>query len=197
MTREQFLAGLKRSLGGMSEAEQKEILYDYAEHFRMGAADGKSEEQIAQALGNPRLLGRSYRIDSLLEEPAEGGGVKAGSVVRAVFASVSLGFFNLIFVLGPFLGLVGIMIGLWACAVALPLCGLAVVLASILSAAAPFLQGYIDLGGIHPAVTFFAGIGVSGLGVLAALGMWELSKLFIKMIAAYVRFNARVVTRRR
>jgi uncharacterized membrane protein len=197
MTREQFLADLKRALSGMSDTEKREILYDYAEHFRMGAADGKSEEQIARALGNPRLLGRSYRIDSLLEEPSDGGGVKAGSVVRAVFASVSLTFFNLIFILGPFLGLVGVMIGLWAVAVALPLSGVATVLASVLYGIAPFFRGYISLGGVNPAVLFFAGIGVAGLGLLSVLGMWKLSGLFIQMTAAYIRLNARVVTRRR
>jgi uncharacterized membrane protein len=197
MTREQFLASLKSALGGMTDTEKREILYDYAEHFRMGAADGKSEEQIAQALGNPRLLGRSYRIDSLLDEPKGGGGVKAGSVVRAVFVSASLGFFNLVFVLGPFLGLVGVMIGLWAAAVTLPLVGLAVALAPILTVIAPFTHGYIALGGLNPVSMFFAGIGVTGLGVMAVMGMWKLSRYFIWVIAAYVRLNARIVTRRR
>jgi uncharacterized membrane protein len=193
MRREQFISELKRALGGMSEAEKREILYDYAEHFRMGTADGKTEEEISRALGNPRLLGKSYRIDSLLEEPREGGAVKAGSVVRAVFASASLGFFNLIFVLGPFIGLVGVMIGLWAGAVSLPLSGVALFVGSI---AAPFFRGFVDLGGLHPLVVFFGGIGVAGLGLLAVIGMWKLSILFTRMTAAYVRFNARIVTRR-
>jgi uncharacterized membrane protein len=193
MNREQFIAELKRALGGMAEAEKREILYDYAEHFRMGAADGKSEEQIAQALGSPRLLGKSYRIDSLLDESPEGGAVRPRSIVRAVFASASLGFFNLIFVLGPFVGLVGVMLGLWAVAAALPLTGVALFVGS---AAAPLFRGYVDLGGVHPVVVFFCGVGVAGLGLLAVLGMWKLSVLFMRMTAAYVRFNARIVTRR-
>ena len=40
-------------------------------------------------------------------------------------------------------------------------------------------------------------IGVAALGVLAVIGMWKLSLLFIRMVAAYVRFNARLVARRR
>ena len=107
MTREQFMTELKRSLGRRPEAERNEILYDYEEHFRMGAADGKSEEEIARSLGNPRMLGKSFEIDALLEAPASGAGVTAASVMRAVFASLSLTFFNVIVVLGPLLGLVG------------------------------------------------------------------------------------------
>jgi uncharacterized membrane protein len=194
MTRENFLSDLKRALGGMTDQERRDVMYDYEEHFRMGAAEGKSEEEIARSLGNPRMLGKSYAIDVLLEEPKGGGGVTATSVLRALFASISLTFFNVIFVLGPFLGLVGGMIGLWAAAASLPLAGLGVLLSPVAAAIVP---QYFSLAGMNPAVLFFAGAGVTGLGVLAVLGMWKLSQLFVKMTAAYVRFNARIVTRRK
>ncbi len=194
MTREAFVTELARSLGRMPEADRKEILYDYEEHFRMGIADGKNEEEIARALGNPRVLGKSFAIDAMLEAPASGTGVTAGSVMRAVFASMSLTIFNVIFVLGPFLGLVGVMIGLWAAAVSLPLAGLGTFLSPI---AALILPRYVSLAGMNAAFILFAGIGVAGLGVLAVIGMWKLSRLFVLMIAAYVRFNARIVTRRK
>jgi uncharacterized membrane protein len=194
MNREKFIAELRRSLGRMTEKDRSEALYDYEEHFRMGAVDGKTEEQIAASLGNPRSLGASYAIDMLLEAPREGGAVRAASVVRAVFASVSLTFFNIIFVLGPFLGLVAVMIGLWSIAPSLALSGLALFLAPLAGA---ILPSWISLGGLHPALLVFTGIALAGLGVLCAIGMWQLSRLFVKMIAAYVRFNARVVTRRK
>ncbi len=194
MTRQAFVAELARALGRMPETDRKEILYDYEEHFRMGLTDGKSEEEIARSLGNPRVLGRSFAIDAMLEAPASGAGVTAGSVMRAVFASMSLTIFNVIFVLGPFLGLVGVMIGLWAAAVSLPLAGLGTFLSPI---AALILPRYVSLAGMNAAFLLFAGIGVAGLGLLAVIGMWKLSRLFVLMIAAYVRFNARIVTRRR
>ena len=193
MTREHFTAELKRSLGRMSVAERKEILYDYEEHFRMGTADGKSEEEIARSLGNPRVLGRSFQIDALLEAPASGTGVTAVSVMRALFASLSLTIFNVIFILGPLLVLVGGMIGLWAAAVSLPLAGLAALLSPF---AALIVPRYFSLAGMNAAFIFFAGIGIAGLGILSVIGMWRLTRLFVLMIAAYVRFNARIVTRR-
>ena len=194
MKREQFLSQLKRSLGRMPEPERREILGDYEEHFRMGAAEGKTEEEIALALGHPRAIGGSYRIDSLLEERGEGAGVSVSSVLRAVFASSSLTVFNALFVLGPFCGLVAVMICLWAAAASLGLAGVGVVLGTI---ASPILPQYITLGGLSPAFTLFAGIGTAALGFLAGFGMWKLTRLFLMMIAGYVRFNVRIVTRRR
>lgn len=194
MNAQQFIAELRKGLGGMAEAEKREILADYEEHFRMAAADGRSEEQAAQALGNPRVIGRSYRIDSMLDESREGGAAGAKAVVRAVFASVSLTFFNILFVLGPLAGLAGGMIGLWAGAVSLPIAGLAAILSPIAVLVAP---QHVTLGGVSPLFVLFAGIGVAALGLLAVIGMWQLTRLFIRMIAAYVRFNARIVTRRK
>jgi len=194
MNQERFLSELKRSLGAMEESEKRDILSDYEEHFRMGLAEGKNEEQIAGSLGNPRILGKSYAIDSLLEEPKEGGGITAASVLRAVFASISLTFFNVIVVLGPFLALVGVMVALWAAAVSLLLSGLAIVLAPV---AAQVVPNFFSLASMNPVFLVFAGIGTAALGVLAVIGMWKLSLLFVLVIAAYVKFNLRIVTRRR
>jgi uncharacterized membrane protein len=194
MNRERFLAELKRSLGAMPESEKRDILSDYEEHFRMGLAEGKSEEQIAASLGNPRILGKSYAIDSLLEEPKAGGGVTAASVLRAVFASISLTFFNVIVVLGPFLALVGVMIALWAAAVSLPLSGIAIVLAPV---AALIVPTFFSLASMSPVFLVFGGIGIAAVGVLAVIGMWKVSQLFVRVIASYVKFNLRIVTRRR
>jgi uncharacterized membrane protein len=194
MTKEKFLSDLKGALGRMSDEERREVVYDYEEHFRMGLAAGKTEDQISQSLGNPRLIGRSYAMESLLEEPKGGGDVKAASVLRAVFASISLTFFNVIFILGPFLGLVGVLIGLWATAVALAASGVGVVLFPIGALVAP---GLFSMVGMNLAFVIFAGIGVAGLGLLAGIGMWKLTQLFVRGTAAYLRFNARIVTRRK
>ncbi len=194
MRREQFITELKKGLGRASESEKREILADYEEHFRMAAADGRTEEQTAQALGNPRVIGRSYRIDAMLEESREGGAAGARAVIRAVFASLGLTLVNAIFVLGPFVGLAGAMLGLWAAAVSLPLAGLAAAVSPVALLVAP---RFVSLGGVSPVFLVFAGIGVAALGVLAVIGMAQLSRLFIRMVAAYVRFNARMITRRK
>lgn len=54
----EFLKILMRSLKHMSASEKQEILDDYREHFEAGLASGKTEAQIAQALGDPVQLAK-------------------------------------------------------------------------------------------------------------------------------------------
>jgi len=190
MNKDQFLSQLRRSLASLREAERQEILYDYEEHFRMGLADGKSEEEIAQSLGNPRVIGNAYRIDAMLDEPPEGGRVTTVAVLRAVFASISLTLLNLIFVVGPFAGLVGVLAGLWAAAVAVLGSGIAIMLQ-------PFLPIPVQMGDVpltNGPFAVFTGLGTGALGLLACIGMVVLSRWFFRGVAAYIKFNARIVT---
>lgn len=192
MNQVEFLSQLRRALGGLPEAEKTEILAEYEEHFRMAREAGKSDEEISQALGNPRLLGRSFRVDSLLEEGKTGG--KLTSVLRAIFASLSLGFFNIVVVLGPFVALLGVLAGLWACAVSMALSGVGVILMII---ASPFLPHLVHVTGIGIPFLLFASIGVSALGLLAVIGMWFLTRWFVFAVAKYAQLNARIVMNRR
>ena len=188
MNKEQFLNQLKRSLAGVPEEEKKDILYDYEEHFLGGGENGQKEEEIARSLGNPRVLGKSYHIESLLNESR--GGRRAANVLRAVFASLSLGFFNVIITVPVFAGLLAGLIGLWAGAVSLAVTGVAVILAVILQ---PLLPAFITLGGLSIPFLIFASIGISSLGLLSLVGMWRLSQWFFKIAGKYVQFNLRII----
>ncbi len=191
MNKESYLRELRTSLEGLPEKEKVEIVADYDEHFRAGSEEGKSEEEIARSLGNPRSIGRSFRIDSMIQETE---GRSATAVLRAVFATLSLGFFNVVVVLGPFVGILAVVVSLWAVAASIGLSGLGVVLAVI---AQPILPAYITTGGFHPVFLIFAGIGLAALGVLAGIGMWQLTKWVVRMIGKYVQFNVRIVSNRR
>ena len=192
MNQADFLSQLRRALGGMSEAEKTEILSDYEEHFRMARAAAKSDDETSQSLGNPRILGRSYRVDSLLEEGRSGG--KVTSVLRAIFASLSLGFFNIIIVLGPFVALLGVLVGLWAGAIAMALSGAG---AFVMTLASPLLPHIVHVTGIAIPFVLFCSIGVAALGVLWAIGMWFLTRWFVFAVAKYAQFNARIIMNRR
>ncbi len=188
MNKEQFLSQLRRSLSGIPEQEKKEILYDYEEHFSSGLENGQGEEEIARSLGNPRVLGKSYRIESLLDK--DRGGNRALNIMRAVFASLSLGFFNVIITIPLFAGLFSGLAGLWAGAVSLAVSGIAVIVAVIVQ---PLFPAFITLGGLSIPFLIFAGIGIGALGLLSVIGMWKLSQLFFRMTARYVQFNVRII----
>ncbi|MHB1456190.1 MAG: DUF1700 domain-containing protein [Armatimonadota bacterium] len=75
MKKDEFLSELRNSLGNMPDADKQDVLNDYEEHFRVGMADGRSEEEIAQSLGNPRAIVATFRVSAMLEKPNEIGTV--------------------------------------------------------------------------------------------------------------------------
>ena len=64
MTRLQFLDTLRRKLAGLPPDEIDELIADYATHFSEGLAAGRSEEEIAEALGDPARLARELRAEA-------------------------------------------------------------------------------------------------------------------------------------
>lgn len=63
MRKDEFMREIERDLHKVSEAERKEILYDYEEHFRIAMENGKTEEAICMELGNPKEIANSYIPD--------------------------------------------------------------------------------------------------------------------------------------
>ena len=56
MNRDEFIGILRNELSGIPKEEIEDILYDYEEHFEIGIHKGKTEEEIAKELGNPKIL---------------------------------------------------------------------------------------------------------------------------------------------
>lgn len=71
----EFLEKLSHALGRMSAAQKQEILADYREHFEAGIAAGKTEAEIAAALGDPKQLGRMFKADRAVENAQHSAGV--------------------------------------------------------------------------------------------------------------------------
>jgi uncharacterized membrane protein len=64
MTRAEFLETLRRRLAGLPPAEIDDLVGDYATHFAEGLAAGRSEAEIAEALGDPKRLARELRAEA-------------------------------------------------------------------------------------------------------------------------------------
>lgn len=113
----------------------------------------------------------------------EQAGTKAtpGNVFRAMWAIIGLGFFNLVIVLGPFIGLVSMIFAGWVVAVSF--------------IASPFLW-LIQTILYAPSFTMFelfASIALCGLGIFIALGMFYVTRILSKWFVRYLKFNARLV----
>ncbi len=191
MTKTKYLEELGRLLGDLPQATREDILYDYEEHFRNGLEEGKTEEAIAQALGEPKAIARHYRANYALERAETK--TTTGNLLRAVIASVSLGFFNLVFVLGPFIGLVGILMGLFAAAFGITIAGMGTFLGVLLHPYLPFTVTAAAVPGINKVVIMFASLGATAFGLLFLIGDCYLARLFYGLVLSYLKFNLNII----
>ncbi len=180
MTRREFMDELNALLSALPDKERLDILADYTEHFLLGMKQGKTEHEIAEGLGSPKLVAREllagYRIDQAQSNAS------VGNMTRAIVATISLGFFNLVFVLGPFLGLIGILIGLYAMTAAL-----------LVAPVGIFLDYGIPAPSQERLFLLFSSMVSVGLGGMFAIGLLRLTKWLYRQFLRYLQFNVKMI----
>jgi uncharacterized membrane protein len=163
MTRQAFMARLREGLRGLPVQTQADIVADYERHFAEGVVAGRSEADVAAALGDPDRLARELRAEA---------GVKRWEVERnpsaagaAVFAVLGLGAIDLIFLLPILMAIVGTLIGCFVAVIATFVGG------AVMFASAPFgdLPGGITAG-LLGGIGLMAG-GTAGGGLLAIISI--------------------------
>lgn len=183
MNKRDFLNELGRQLGNIAEDDKREILYDYEEHFRMGLSEGKTEEEVARSLGDPKTIARQFKADSALRQAQTN--TSAGNIFRAVFAAGLLGFFNLVFVLAPFICVVAVLFSFFVVAFCIAASGILFFVVSLLS---PFFPQTIDMG-TNFLFASSASVAVTCFGMLFFIGMCYAVKYFFKWTISYLRWN--------
>ena len=102
MNKSEFMKELSRNLTNIPVEEMHDISIDYDEYFIIGVEKGRSEEYIALSLGEPKTIAKQLRVNYMIEKAQNTE--TSGNIIRAVIAAVGLGLFNIIFILGPFIG---------------------------------------------------------------------------------------------
>lgn len=190
MNRDEFFSQLIINLNHMPKEERDDILSDYEEHFRIGHEDGRTEEEIAEALGNPYTIAKQLKGYHIIREDKN---TTSKRTFRTVFTAIALIFFNLVFTVGIFAGLIGILIGLFAVAIGVGVSGVAIFFGTIFQ---PILPQFITINA-HPVVSIFSGIGLTALGILFFIGNCYLSKWFYNIIKKYAKMNLNIIDNRR
>ena len=191
MNKKEFLGRLSELIKDIPEEEKKDILFDYEEHFRIGLEKGRKEEEIAVSLGDPKVIAKQSRVSCILKEAEKTTSVN--NIMRAIFAAVGLGFFNLVIVLGPAIGLLGIFVALFAAAFAITVSGAAVLFGTLLGPVFAW-NVYIPFAAV---VSIPLGIGLTALGLLSLIGTFYLTKFFYKLCISYLKMNLQIITNRR
>ena len=93
MNKQQFLFTLSQSLKPLGSAAIQDILADFDDHFRNGLDAGRSEDEIANELGNPAEIARQYLDESadILTAAAPGIAVAQPTASIAVPAASAAG----------------------------------------------------------------------------------------------------------
>jgi len=190
MNKKDFINKLSSYLGGIPAEEKQDVISDFEEHFKEGMAEGRKEEDIAEALGDPRALANQFKASILVSQAEKT--TSPVNITRAVFATLGLGFFNLIFILGPFAVIASVLIALFACAIAITAAGITIFFGTIFG---PLFPEYVSVL-YNPAAAIFGSIGVTCLGVLFFVGDIYLAKLLNKLFLRYIKFNIRIITGR-
>lgn len=194
-----FLKKLDDRLKFLAESDRREVLYDYEEHIQAAVENGETEEEAIHKLGSPDLIARQYHAARMIKAAETQNNPQ--NIIRAIFATMGLGMLNLIFVLGPFLAFIGVLIALFAVGFGFAISGIAFAGSGLLGLTGmdlrwvihstlpmSFNQSYMSLAMLG------GGISIFSLGGLVTLFVvWLVEKTFVLTIK-YLKFNMKIIT---
>ena len=180
MNRQAFIDRLRLGLSGLPPAAIKDAVADYETHFAEGAAAGRTEEEVAEALGDPARLARELRAESGLKKWEEQR--NPTSAAGAIFAVLGLGAIDILILLPLVLPVFGTVLTFLIGGVGVFIAGGGVMVVG------PFLG---LPGGVLAAILM--GIGLMGLGIFMVAAMAILTKWLIDATIWYARLHYRVV----
>lgn len=126
MTRDEFLKRLDRGLVGMPETDREDILRDYSEHFDAGGEDGRSEAEVALALGEPGRLARELKLEAGIRRWEESR--SPASALAAIVAFLGLGAIDILILLPILLPAIGVIFALYVAMLAIFIAGAVVLI---------------------------------------------------------------------
>lgn len=175
MNREAFLRVLRGGLRGLSRQEIEEIVADYEAHFAEAHASGRSEAEVAQALGDPVRLARELRAETGLRRFEAHRSV--ANLATAAFALAGLAAVDIFFLLPLLLVMTAVAIGLGVGFVALGAAGVHVLFGAVFPVHGVSMPGVLTRGmvgfGLIACCVFGGSLLLFGLGTgVRALGRY-------------------------
>jgi uncharacterized membrane protein len=117
MTRAEFIARLRRGLAGLPATTIADIVADHEAHFADAEAAGRSEAEVATALGDPDRLARELRAEAGLKQWEEKK--SPSNAAGAIVALLGLGALDVMFLLPLLMGILGALFGIMVAVIAL------------------------------------------------------------------------------
>lgn len=180
MTRQEFLGRLRDGLRDLPPKAIADIVADYEAHFAEGEAAGRSETEVAAALGDPGRLARELRTEAGLKRWETERNPSAAA--SAVFAVLGLGAIDVLILLPIILSIAGVLFGFSIAAVVCFGAG------GVMMAAASFIASGSDI-----AAVMLGGLGLmagsASVGAVTAM----ISIGFVNALVWYGRLHMRLL----
>ncbi len=186
MDKKTFIKTLKANLLTLSKEDGADVVADYEEHFQIGLKRKRKESEIAKALGSPKDLAKQIKAEFAIKQAEEKK--SPTNMFRAVYATLGLGFFNLVLVLGPFIAFFAVIVSLFATGFSIAVSGVVVTFASFFVPLFPITISFIGAMGL-----FFTGIGLFCLGLLFLIGSYYIARAFSHLTVSYLKFNVKLI----
>jgi uncharacterized membrane protein len=186
---QEFIRIIRSRLEGtLPKEELDDIISDYSEHFSIGKANGRTDEELWRSLGSPEDVAREIRVMHLVKKAENVRSCR--NIFHAAIATLGLGFFNLVFVLAPFILLVMMLLVL-------------LVIGMFFAVFGPvaFAFSFLQLAGVpgfaiwvSPLAGVFISTGITTTGLLLIIGNYYLARFFYHAGIQYLKWNISVIT---
>lgn len=179
MTKSEFLDTLRRRLAGMPQSEIDDVVDDYATHFADGMAEGRSEAEIARALGDPMRLARELRAEA---------GFRRWEHERspASFFAVLFGFLALVAV--DFVFLLPLMGGLFLFTIVAGLVFIALCIAGLALLANVF-SWHLGVFAVPSLTRALGGLGLLGIGIGGSALLMLMIDYVVRLLGRFARLH--------
>src|SRR5579863_1797590 len=180
MTRDDFLRKLRRGLSGMTPEAIDDNVSDYAAHFDAAREAGRSEAEVAAALGDPWRIARELKLEAGVRRWEEGR--SPSSAMTAVIGVLGLGALDILVLAPILLPMIGVIFGLYMALLGIFIAGGAVFIAG------PF-SGFP--GGVLPAV--FSGLGMMAAAIAGGALLTIVTTFLVNALIWFGRLHVRVI----
>ncbi len=186
---QEFIRILRSRLEGtLPKEELDDILSDYAEHFSIGKANGRTDGELWRSLGTPEDVAREIRVMHLVKKAENVRSCR--NIFHAAIATLGLGFFNLVFVLVPFILLLVMLLMVFLVGVIFSIFGPVAFVYSVLQ-----LLGVPSFAiWLSPLAGLFISIGMTSFGLLMIVGDYYLARFFYYAGIRYLKWNISIIT---
>ena len=188
-----YIGDLKRNLRALPDADVREILADYEEHFDAARSAGKSEADIITGLGPAKTVAQGYLMNNLIKEVSSSPSTirRSGALIGMMMLFLVLAPFNFLVIVGPFLILACLLLAGWC----IPITMTGVAIAALVTF---FVAGSTSvLGTLQGFSLCFMLLGTIGISALIAMVMILLSRGMIQLVSSYIRWNYKIIVARR